>query len=309
MTISLVTGGAGFIGSHIVDRLLAEGHTVRVVDNFLTGKRANLAQNLDKIELFEMSITDEDALAEAMQGVNLVFHQAALPSVPRSVANPAESHHHNVNGTFTVLNVARQAGVKRVVYAASSSAYGDIEEVDFKHESMTPQPMSPYGVAKLVGEYYMQAFNQVYGIETVALRYFNVFGPRQDPTSEYAAVIPRFATAMLDGQRPIIYGDGEQTRDFTYIENVVTGNMLAATSPKAPGNVINVACGNRISLHDLVNAINNYLGTNIEPYYEPVRSGDIKHSRADISKARELLGYEPVVSFEEGIARTVDWFS
>ncbi|MBI5928545.1 MAG: SDR family oxidoreductase [Chloroflexi bacterium] len=308
MTVSLVTGGAGFIGSHLVEALLAEGHEVRVVDNFATGKRENLYPSINKIKLYEISITNAAALQEAMEGVNYVFHQAAIPSVPRSVADPVTCHEVNVTGTFNVLNAARLAGVKRVVYAASSSAYGDIEG-DYKQEDMAPRPLSPYGAAKLAGEYYLQVFYRVYGLETVSLRYFNVFGPRQDPNSEYAAVIPKFATAMLEGQSPTIHGDGTQSRDFTYIENTVKGNLLAAKSPHAPGQVINLACGQRYTLLDLVNAINDYLGTNIRPTFAPARTGDIKHSLADISKAEELLGYAPATLFKDGVSNTVDWFA
>ncbi|MBZ0319421.1 MAG: SDR family oxidoreductase [Anaerolineae bacterium] len=308
MTVSLVTGGAGFIGSHLVEALLAEGHEVRVVDNFATGKRENLSPSINKIKLYEISITDAAALQEAMEGVNYVFHQAAIPSVPRSVADPVTCHEVNVTGTFNVLNAARLAGVKRVVYAASSSAYGDIEG-DYKQEDMAPRPLSPYGAAKLAGEYYMQVFYRVYRLETVCLRYFNVFGPRQDPKSEYAAVIPKFATAMLEGKSPTIYGDGTQSRDFTYIENTVKGNLLAATNPIASGQVINLACGQRYTLLDLVNVINDYLGTNIKPIFAPPRTGDIKHSLADISKAEELLGYAPATLFKEGVSNTVNWFA
>lgn len=308
MTVSLVTGGAGFIGSHLVEALLAEGHEVRVVDNFATGKLENLFPAIDKIKLYEISITDAVVLQEAMEGVNYVFHQAAIPSVPRSVADPVTCHEVNVTGTFNVLNAARLAGVKRVVYAASSSAYGDIEG-DYKQEDMAPRPLSPYGAAKLAGEYYMQVFYRVYGLETVCLRYFNVFGPRQDPKSEYAAVIPKFATAMLEGKSPTIYGDGTQSRDFTYIENTVKGNLLAVTSTIAPGQVINLACGQRYTLLDLVDVINDYLGTNIKPTFAPPRTGDIKHSLADISKAEELLGYAPATLFKDGVSNTVRWFA
>ncbi len=308
MTVSLVTGGAGFIGSHLTETLLVEGHTVRVVDNFSTGKRENLASVLNQIDLFEISITDTKALTQAMQGVDYVFHQAAIPSVPRSIDDPRTNHDVNVNGTFNLLCVARDVGVKRVVYAASSSAYGDIEG-EYKVEDMPPGPLSPYAVAKLVGEHYMQVFYHVYGLETVSLRYFNVFGPRQDPLSEYAAVIPRFITAMLDDQPPTIYGDGTQSRDFTYIDNAVYGNLLAATVPGVAGEVFNLACGGRHSLLDLVALLNTAIHKQFEPHFDPPRPGDIKHSRAGIEKARRLLGYEPKVSFEEGIARTVAWFT
>lgn len=308
MTISLVTGGAGFIGSHLVDALLAQGHTVRIVDDFSTGKTENIAHVLNDVELYETSITNFEALSKAMQGVDYVFHEAAIASVPRSIDDPQVCHDVNVNGTFNVLLAARDAKVKRVMYAASSSAYGDIEG-EFKQEEMAPRPMSPYGVAKLAAEYYMQVFYQVYGLETVSLRYFNVFGPRQDPTSEYAAVIPRFATAILDDTAPTIFGDGTQSRDFTYIDNVVHGNLLAATSSTAAGEVINLACGGRYTLLDLVDVINKHLGKDIPPHLAPARVGDIKHSRADIEKSRRLLGFELKVSFEEGVARTVDWFA
>ncbi|MBI5929014.1 MAG: SDR family oxidoreductase [Chloroflexi bacterium] len=308
MTVSLVTGGGGFIGSHLVEALLAEGHIVRVVDDFSTGKRENLATVAAKITLHEISITHANALQEVMQGVDYVFHQAAIASVPRSIEDPLLCHEVNVTGTLNVLNVARQAGVKRVIYAASSSAYGDIEG-DAQDESMPPKPLSPYGAAKLAGEYYMQSFYHVYGLETVCLRYFNVFGPRQDPNSEYAAVIPKFATAMLKGQAPTIFGDGKQSRDFTYIANTIQGNLLAMQSHAAVGQVINLACGQRQTLLDVVRVINDYLGSSIKPVLAPARPGDIKHSKADISKAEELLGYKPATSFTDGVYRTVSWFA
>lgn len=307
MTTSLVTGGAGFIGSHLVEALLKQGHQVRVVDNFSTGKQENLAPFMDDIELHKISITDFDALSVAMQGVDYVFHEAAIASVPRSIDDPKTCHDVNVTGTFNVLCTARDAGVKRVVYAASSSAYGDIEG-EFKHEEMPPRPLSPYGAAKLAAEYYMQVFYEVYGLETVALRYFNVFGPRQDPNSEYAAVIPKFAIKLINDESPIIFGDGLQSRDFTYIDNVVHGNLLAATRPQAAGQMFNLACGGRYTLLELMNALNTRLNKQIEPVFEPARAGDIMHSRADINKAGELLGYEPIITFEEGVSRTVDWF-
>jgi nucleoside-diphosphate-sugar epimerase len=302
----IVTGGAGFIGSHIAERLLKDGHHVRVVDNFATGRRENLA-HLDGVEFHEVSITDGKALAPIFDGADTVFHQAALPSVPRSVDDPLTTHEYNVTGTLNVLLAARDAGVRRVVYAASSSAYGDIEG-DYKVETMPPHPLSPYGVAKLAGEFYCQAFTQVYGLETVCLRYFNVFGPRQDPTSQYAAVIPLFITAMLDGKPPRIYGDGTQSRDFTFIDNVVHGNLLAATAPDAAGQVMNLATGGRVTLLDLVSKLNHLLDTNFEPVHTEARTGDIKHSRAGIDKARDLLDYHPVVDFDTGLARTVEWY-
>jgi UDP-glucose 4-epimerase len=303
----VVTGGAGFIGSHIAERLLREGYHVRVVENFTTGKRSNLDRLLPHVELHEVSITDKDALDRAFAGADYVFHQAALPSVPRSIDDPLTTHHFNVTGTLNVLIAARDAGVKRVVYAASSSAYGD-QAGEEKVETMQPHPLSPYGVSKLAGEYYCQAFTQCYGLETVCLRYFNVFGPRQDPQSLYAAVIPRFVTAMLRGDAPTIYGDGQQARDFTYIDNVVHGNLLATQAPDAAGQVMNLALGGSITLLELVQKINRLLGTNIQPVHEPARSGDIQHSQASIARAQDLLDFAPVVDFDSGLARTVAWY-
>lgn len=302
----VVTGGAGFIGSNIVERLLKDGHQVRVVDNLLTGTLDNLA-HLSGYELHQVSITDKAALDAAFAGADYVLHQAALPSVPRSVENPLETHEICVTGTLNVLLAARDAGVKRVVYAASSSAYGDTNE-PYKTETLAPNPLSPYGVAKLAGEYYCRSFTEVYGLETVCLRYFNVFGPRQDPTSRYAAVIPLFITSMIDGQRPTIYGDGLQSRDFTFIDNVVHGNLLAATAPDAAGQVMNLATGSSISLLDLTRKLNTMLHTDLEPIHAPERPGDIKHSQADITLARQLLAYEPVVDFESGLAQTLNWY-
>ncbi len=308
MATYLVTGGAGFIGSHLVETLIRQGETVRVIDNFLTGSRSNLVPFLDKIELCERDITQPDELPDAFKGVDYVLHQAALPSVPRSVADPALCHAACATGTLNVLVAARDAGVKRVVYAASSSAYGDAES-DAKSEDMMPNPLSPYAVAKLSGEQYCQVFHRIYGLETVCLRYFNVFGPRQDPDSPYSAVIPLFMKAMLRHQAPTIFGDGTQSRDFTYIDNVVHGNLLAcqADGNKVSGQIINVACGDKISLLMLVENLNALLGTAITPKFGPARAGDVKHSRADISKAGSLLGYEPIVSFQEGLARTLSW--
>lgn len=303
----LVTGGAGFIGSHLVDALVGEGQRVRVVDNFSTGKRENLAQSWDAIDLFECSITDRRALAETMRGVDYVFHLAALASVPRSVDDPLACHEHNVTGTLNVLLAARDAGVRRVVYAGSSSAYGDVES-EFKAEDMLPNPLSPYAAAKLAGEHYCQAFTTVYGLETVTVRYFNVFGPRQDPLSTYAAVIPKFVTAMLRGEPPRVEGDGLQTRDFTYIENVVHGTLLACRTPGVAGEVLNIACGSRISLLAMIDLLNGLLGECIAPDFVAPRPGDVRHSRAAIDKAQRLLAYEPVVSFEEGLARTLAWY-
>lgn len=304
----LVTGGAGFIGSHMVSALLDGGHRVRVVDNFSTGKRENLAHVADRIDLRPVSITDRAALAEAMDGVDYVFHLAALASVPRSVADPLGSNEHNVTGTLNVLLAARDAGVKRVVYAGSSSAYGNVES-EYKSEDMLPQPLSPYAVAKLAAEHYCQTFTEVYGLETVTVRYFNVFGPRQDPLSTYAAVIPKFVTAMLDGQSPVVEGDGLQSRDFTYIANVVHGNLLACHTPGVAGETFNIAIGGRISLLEMIDALNTIMGTHIEPVFTAPRPGDVRHSRASIEKARARLGFKPQVSFEDGLARTVAWYA
>lgn len=307
MTRYMVTGGAGFIGSHLVEHLLGQGHQVVVVDNFVTGHHKNLAAFSNNIELYEVDIRDRDALQKPMQGVEYVFHQAALPSVPRSIANPIESHEVNATGTLNILLTARDAGVKRVVFAGSSSAYGDVE-AEFKSEDMRPKVKSPYAAAKVAAENYCMVFNQVYDLETVVIRYFNVFGPRQDPHSAYAAVIPLFATAMLDDQPPMVNGDGSQSRDFTYIDNVVLGNMLAMHSDQAAGEIFNIACGERITLLNLVEQLNALLGKNIQPHHAPPRTGDIQHSRAEISKARQRLNYEPVVPFSDGLARTLQWY-
>lgn len=306
----VVTGGAGFIGSHLTARLLRDGHTVRVIDNLVTGKRHNLVfdqLSTERLHIHTVSITDRAALPPIFQGADYVLHQAALPSVPRSIDDPLMTHEFNATGTLNVLIAARDAGVKRVAYAASSSAYGDMEG-EFKLESMQPRPLSPYGVSKLAGEYYCQAFTAVYGLETVALRYFNVFGARQDETSQYAAVIPRFITSIMRGEAPIIYGDGEQSRDFTYIDNVVHGNLLALIAPDAVGQTMNLATGGRITLIELVAKINAILGTHTEPIFEPARAGDIKHSRASVEKAAELLDFAPIVDFDTGLARTIAWF-
>ena len=300
--------GAGFIGSHLVQALVNAGETVRVIDNFATGRPENIAPFRDRIAFYELDITQRKALDEPFDGVDYVLHEAALASVPRSVEDPLGTHDANVTGTLNILDAARKAGVKRVVYAASSSAYGEIEG-EFKREDMYPQPLSPYAAAKLASEFYCQAFTSVYGLETVALRYFNVFGPRQDPTSAYAAVIPLFITAMLDSRPPTVHGDGTQTRDFTYIDNVVHGNLLACKAPaEATGQVYNLACGDKISLLDLIATINRVLGTNVEPVHTDPRPGDIHDSRADNSKIQRLLGFEPQVSFEEGLARTIRYY-
>ncbi|NSW78204.1 MAG: SDR family oxidoreductase [Chthonomonadetes bacterium] len=303
----LVTGGAGFIGSHLTDRLVEMGHEVTVLDDLSTGREQNIAHLKGRIRFVRGSITDLPLLREVMQGVEVVFHQAALGSVPRSVEDPATTHEVNVTGTFNVLLAARDAGVRRVVYAASSSAYGDTPALP-KVESMLPNPLSPYAVSKLVGEYYCQVFTRVYGLETVSLRYFNVFGPRQNPDSQYAAVIPRFITAALKGEPLTVYGDGEQSRDFTYIENVVQANLLAMESPAAVGKVYNVACGGRYTLNELIRQLQAILGRNLQVRYLPPRAGDIKHSMASIDAARRDLGYCIVVDFREGLRYTVEWY-
>ena len=304
----LVTGGAGFIGSNLVETLVARGETVRVLDDFSTGHRRNLAELEGEFELHEGSIVSFEDCQKAVDGVDFVLHQGALPSVPKSVALPRESNEVNVTGTLNVLVAARDAGVKRVVYAASSSAYGDTPTLP-KIESMPANPLSPYAIQKHTNELYMRVFTQVYGLQTVALRYFNIFGPRQDPTSQYGAVIPKFLTALLAGQAPTIFGDGKQSRDFTYVENVVEANIMACHAPdECAGRLVNLACGERIDLNDLARVINEALGTDVAPIYEPERVGDVKHSLADVTLAKDLIGYEPKVKFAEGIERTIAWY-
>ncbi|MBM4026303.1 MAG: SDR family oxidoreductase [Planctomycetes bacterium] len=303
----LVTGGAGFIGSNICKRLVAEGCFVRVVDNLLTGKRANLAPILDRIEFVEADMGVPDVARAVVRDIDVVLHEGALPSVPRSVDDPALTHQHCVDATFTLLLAARDAGVKRFVYAASSSAYGDTPTLP-KVETMAPSPLSPYAVGKLVGEYYCSVFSKVYGLETISLRYFNVFGPHQDPASQYAAAIPAFVTAILRDQPPTIYGDGEQSRDFTYVDNVVQANLLAARAKETHGEVINVACGEAVTVNAIIATINQLLGKNVKPIYAPVRAGDVKHSLADITAARALIGFEPVVLFRAGLEKSIDWY-
>ncbi len=303
----LVTGGAGFIGSHLAGALVERGETVRVLDNLSTGSRKNIARFADRIEFIEADLVNRGAVEQALEGVEVVFHQAALASVPRSVEEPLATNAACVTGTVNLLNVARRSGVRRVVYGGSSSAYGD-QPTPAKHEGLLPAPLSPYAAAKLAGEFYCQAFTATYGLETVTLRYFNVFGPRQDPQSQYAAVIPKFITLMLAGRRPIVDGDGRQSRDFTYIENIIHGNVLAADAPAALGRSINVACGASYTLLELIAGINRVLGTAIEPVFEPPRAGDVRDSLADISLARELLGYAPTVGFDEGLRRTVEYY-
>jgi nucleoside-diphosphate-sugar epimerase len=308
----LVTGGAGFIGSNLAEALLAAGHRVRVLDNFLTGKRENLAglaqRYGESFDLREGDIRDPAGTRKAMEGIDYVLHQGALPSVPRSVADPVLSNEINVAGTVNVLVAARDAGVRRVVFAASSSAYGDTPVLP-KRESMNPNPKSPYAAQKLAGEHYMRIFHEVYGLETVSLRYFNVFGPRQDPKSMYAAVIPRFITCALRGEPPTVYGDGRQTRDFTYIDNVVQANLAACSAPKgACGGVFNVACGERVSLLDILEIVYALAGKRSDPVFEPSRPGDVRDSLADISRARDVLGYDPKVPFRDGLRKTLEWF-
>ena len=303
----VVTGGAGFIGSNIVDRLVAEDNEVVVIDNLLTSKANNLKDVMSRIKFVNGDIQDLDLLAREFEGIDYVLHQAALASVPRSIENPIASNQNNIDGTLNVLVAARDAGVKRVVYAASSSAYGNTPTLP-KHEGMASDPLSPYAITKLVGEQYCKVFYEIYGLETVSLRYFNVFGPRQDPNSHYAAVIPKFITAMLNDERPVIFGDGEQSRDFTYVQNNVDANLLACTAPNAAGKMFNIACGERITLNQLVEVLNDILGKDIEPLYEEERAGDVKHSLADITLARDVLGYEPEYGFREGLVKTVEWF-
>ena len=307
MTSYLVTGGAGFIGSHIATALVDRGDRVRVLDNLSTGSRQNLAHLGDRVELIEGDLLDRKAVEGAVAGIDVVYHQAALASVPRSVAKPLDTNAACVTGTLNVLDAARLADVRRVIYAGSSSAYGN-QPVKSKRESDLPCPLSPYAAAKLAGEYYCQAFTETYGMETVVIRYFNVFGPRQDPASEYSAVIPKFVTAMLAGKQPTIYGDGRQSRDFTFIDNVVQGNLAAEAAPQAVGRVFNVACGQQFSLLEVIASINHVLGTNIEPQFDEPRAGDVRESLADISAARELLGYAPSVDFEEGLRRSIDYY-
>lgn len=307
MAKCLVTGGAGFIGSHLVDALVQDGHAVRVLDNLSTGSADNLAGVRDRVEFVRGDLTDLEEVRRAARGVELVFHQAALPSVPRSVADPLGSHHACATGTLNVLVAAREAGVRRLVYAASSSAYGN-SAAPAKREDAAPGPLSPYAAAKLAGEYYCRAFGEVYGFEAVCLRYFNVFGPRQRPGGPYSAVIPLFMDAMLAGRRPVIFGDGTQSRDFTFVANVVRANLLAAAAPGVGGKVYNAACGRSVTLLDLVAGINALLGSRIEPEFAPPRAGDVTHSLADVSRARADLGYEPAVGVEEGLRTCLEYY-
>lgn len=303
----LVTGGAGFIGSHLATRLVEDGHQVRVLDNLCTGSLQNLEHIDGKFEFVKGDLCDRDAVAYAVNGVDVVFHEAALASVPRSVERPLDTHAACVTGTINLLDAARQSGVRRLVYAGSSSAYGNQKTMP-KHEGQLPQVLSPYAAAKLAAELYCEAFASTYGLETVRLRYFNVFGPRQDPNSPYSAVIPRFVAALLNGDQPVIYGDGSQSRDFTFIDNVVHANLLAATAPGVSGRVYNAACGETLDLVTLLRLICDRLDIGFSPRFAPARVGDVQHSWADISAARRDLGYSPRVPVHEGLAKTVDWY-
>jgi nucleoside-diphosphate-sugar epimerase len=305
MASYLVTGGAGFIGSHLTEELVRRGHTVRVADSLITGKRRNL-DHIPGVEFLEGDLADLPFAERAVAGMEYVLHQAAIPSVPRSVKDPITSNRANADATLNVLVASRDAGVRRLIFASSSSEYGNTPTLP-KHEDMPPSPLSPYALQKVMGTQYCQMFTRLYGFETVAIRYFNVFGPRQDPTSAYSGVISVFSTALSEGRRPTIYGDGEQTRDFTYVANVVDGVLRACEAPKAAGEVINVACGTRISLNQLLTTMNRIVGTNLDPIYKEERSGDVKHSQADISKAKALLGYTPIVDLEEGLRHTLAW--
>jgi len=309
MALYMITGIAGFIGSSIARALLTQSETVRGIDNFATGKRENIEEIADRIDFREADLLDLDAVKRACEGVQCVFHEAAIPSVPKSVKDPLGSNRANVDGTVNLLVAARDAGVKRVVYAASSSAYGDTPTLP-KHEEMTPNPISPYAVAKLASEYYMSSFYRCYGLETVSLRYFNIFGPRQDPGSPYSGVLAKFTTQMLKGEAPTIFGDGSQSRDFTYIDNAVAANLLASRAPanQVAGRMFNVATGTRVDLNETCQLLKRLTGYHGDVKYGPERGGDIKHSLADISRAKAAFGYDPKVNFEEGLRRTVEWY-
>ncbi|RKY09925.1 MAG: LPS biosynthesis protein WbpP [Planctomycetota bacterium] len=303
----LVTGGAGFIGSNICRRLVSEGCFVRVIDNLSTGRLRNLDGIIDKIEFIQADMGDGGVACKAMDGIDVVLHQGAVPSVPKSVEDPATTHKHCVDATFNLLMAARDAGIKRFVYAASSSAYGESPTLP-KVETMQAAPLSPYAVAKLVGEYYCKVFYAVYGLETVSLRYFNVFGPHQDPTSQYAAAISAFVSAILKDTPPTVYGDGQQSRDFTYVDNVVAANVMAAQAEATHGEVINIACGEQITINAVIEHINRCVGKRVKPLYAPARPGDVKHSLADISLAEKVIGYKPVVQFAEGLEKAIEWY-
>jgi UDP-N-acetylglucosamine/UDP-N-acetyl-alpha-D-glucosaminouronate 4-epimerase len=304
---ALVTGGGGFIGSHLAERLCREGHEVRILDNFSTGRRENLSRLLSNVEVIEGDIQSYERVHNAVKGCDLVFHQAALPSVPRSIQDPLTSNASNVVGTLNVLLAARDAEVRRVVYASSSSVYG-ANRVLPKREDLAVLPISPYATAKLAGEGYCRSFTEVYGIETVSLRYFNVFGPRQDPRSQYAAVIPNFITAFLEGRAPVVYGDGEQSRDFTYVGNVVEANLLAAAAEDVSGDAYNVACGERVTLNRLLEELTELVGREVEARYDPPRPGDVRDSLADLSRAERDLGYRPAIGLREGLELTIAWY-
>jgi len=307
-TRALVTGGAGFIGSNLANELIRQGAKVRIIDNFVSGNRHNLEEIAGDFDFIEGDINDDSAIKPAVADVDVIFHEAALPSVPRSVDNPRETHQACVNGTFNLLVNAKESGVRRVIYAASSSAYGDQPTLP-KVETMSPDPLSPYAAAKLMGEYYCRVFNRVYGIETLSLRYFNVFGPRQDPSSTYSGVISRFIDALMKGTTPVIYGDGEQTRDFTYIANVVDANIRAAQTSSGIGNVMNVANGEKVSLNQLLETLKKITGKSVVTAdYLPARNGDVKHSQADNTRAVEWLGYSKLTDLEEGLKKTIDWW-
>ncbi|MEO7675114.1 MAG: SDR family oxidoreductase [Pyrinomonadaceae bacterium] len=307
-TKCLVTGGAGFIGSNLAGELIRQGARVTILDNLTTGYRENLEEISGDFDFVEGDLNDDAALLKAIDGVEIVFHEAALPSVPRSVEDPLETHQACVNGTFNLLVKSRDAGVKRLIYAASSSAYGD-QLVSPKVETMRPEPLSPYAAAKLTGEYYCRVFNEVYSLETISLRYFNVFGPRQNPSSAYSGVISRFIDSLMKGQAPVIYGDGEQTRDFTYISNVVDANLNAAQTTEGLGEVINTANGEKVSLNELLGVLKHITGQpTVSPEYLAARIGDVKHSQADNSRARQWLGYQKLIGLEEGLKKTIDWW-
>lgn len=308
MSTFLVTGGAGFIGSNLTIALVEQGHRIKVLDNFTTGSIDNLRPVIKEIELYQGDLRSLDDVRRAVDGVEVVFHQGALPSVPRSVADPVTASEVNITGTLNVFLASRDAGVRRVVYASSSSVYGNSDDLP-KLETMPPRPMSPYAATKLAGEVYGRVFYELYGLETVGLRYFNVFGPRQDPGSEYAAVIPRFIDALLKGMPPVIYGDGEQSRDFTYIDDVVRANFLSSEAAGAAGEVFNIAAGNRISLNELLDALMNITGSRVNAVYAGARPGDVKHSMACIEKASDILGYFPKTGFKEGLRMTVEWYT
>ncbi len=303
----LVTGGAGFIGSNICKKLVSQGCFVRILDNLLTGKRSNLQDFIDKVEFVEADMGDENIARSAMKDIDVVLHQGALPSVPRSVEDPAATHRHCVDATFTLLLAARDTGIKRFVFASSSSVYGDAPTMP-KVETMLPMPLSPYAAGKLVGEYYCSVFYKVFGLETISLRYFNVFGPHQDPSSQYAAAIPAFVTAILKDQPPTVFGDGLQSRDFTYVDNVVDANLLAARVEHTAGEVINIACGQSVTVNDTIEVINAAAGKNIKPIYTDSRTGDVKHSLADISASEKLIGFKPVVPFKQGLQLAINWY-